>query len=239
MKKFWVRGVVLVMFVIGTTGLMRAARPWWVRATYEGEVIDSSNGSKMEMVEVHRGGQTTYTNFEGYFNFWEPGKAEDVFVLIHTAFEPQGGPVVCEKMESRSLEVDGYYCQVELVPTSRTILARVLNSFVGSPSEQIQGWELRLSSAWIYFHPRSRELWDSREGYVGTMVDRERILKYQRQQVKSFEIGAEFADLGVWEDPVTGETFENAVEYEVEYERTNLTRYTQKEHLVRVDKNWQ
>jgi len=239
MKKFWVRGAMLVLLVAVVAGLVRGTRPWWVQATYEGVVTDSSNGSKMELVEVHHGGLTTYTNFEGYFNFWEPGKPGDVFVLIRTAFEPQGGPVACEPMEKESWGVDRYHCQVELVPTSRTILSRALTSLVGSSTEQTRGLELRLNSAWIYFHPHSRGLWDSREGYVGTMVDRERILKYQQRQVRGFEISSEFVELGVWEDPVTGETFENVVEYEVEYELTNRTHYTQKEHLARVDKNWQ
>ena len=238
MKKQVLRHVWLVAAAVALLVVGRVTRSYWVRAVYEGEVTDSSNGSKVELVEIHRNGRRTYTNFEGYFNFWKPGPISDIFVLTTAAFESQGGPVPCEIGERVSLAVDRYSCQVEIVPTAGTILTRALSSLEARPGEKTREWQLHLGSGWIYFHPEGQRLWSDSKEYVGLLTDREIILEYLNLQTERFKIDPEFELLEQWSDPVTGQTFKNVAEFEVTYFSTNATQRTQKEHLVRVDKNW-
>lgn len=203
-----------------------------------GKVVDLSNGSPIEMVTVHVGSGTTYTNYEGRFH-WEDLKVLPKITLDSpTFYEPYKQPLACKEEESPSFLRRRFSCSAALIPGPEIMVFRVVNPEIVKGGEKGSDIDARYNSLWVWLHPEQKPFLGQWESLRSTLKTREEILKELKKATASFERLGEVEYQPLWTDPVSKRTYENVAEVEIRRKDLKGRVLGSKEHFAKYNNIW-
>lgn len=208
----------------------------FVHYTASGKISDFSDSGPLEMVKLRFGKTATYTNWQGYYEFWEPQKDKYVEIETPSQFETYQNP-----LESKAAFQGLFGAKIEssasLVPTLQETARRVVMAEVKPPSGKAD-LEGNYKRIWLYAVPESKDLWKDINEFTETFFVYNLILKKLGRELVEVKVDEGVVSLDRWVDPLSGKEFREVKEISVTRTFADGREEIVKEHLVRVGGFW-
>lgn len=209
--------------------------PW----TVQGKVIDITNGSPLDLAEIHLEGRKTYSIFDGTFKLENVKNLSTVIIVSPDLYEEYKNPLICQKETALSGSQRLAVCNVSLYPTAANTSTRVeINLSVVRP-ETYEELQNRNGALWDLMDPESRTFLSNRQAFVNAMVIYNTIQrKLSLQQIYFSVEGEKTKTLSKWTNPVSGYVYTDVMEVPVDRTYASGKEVKTSDHFVRVDGIW-
>lgn len=186
--------------------------PW----TVSGTVTDITNGSPLDLAEIHVDGGKTYSIYNGTFKLENVRRLSEVFIVSPDLYEDYPAPIGCQETPPGQVARRKAICNIALYPTAENVAVRVeINLAVVRPETDAE-LQNRNAALWDLMEPESRRALGSRSSFIEMMINHNLILRKMKQQEVAFKIVTTAAQrLEAWRDPLSGNNYTGVAEISV------------------------
>lgn len=208
--------------------------PWTVR----GKVIDITNSSPLDLVEIQTGSRKTFSIYDGTFELSKIKNLEKVSLIAPDLYEDYPQALECAAQPAQKSSRIAV-CNTALYPTAGNITIRSEIDLSVTRAEKEGELRSRNSALWDLMEPNSQSDFSNQEIFVEALSLYNQIQRKLSLQQVSFEVELEkTAFLPEWTSPITGRPY--SVVAEVPVSRTFAAGKVVWvfDHLVRVNGVW-